>query len=73
MLLGTHGLPPLQGIIHRDIKPENILLTSQKVIKIADCEWLLLSEKQAGCSVACDGVISRVMKLPNTVFSIILI
>ncbi len=25
-----------QGIIHRDIKPENILLTSQKVIKIAD-------------------------------------
>jgi hypothetical protein len=25
-----------QGIIHRDIKPENILLTSNKVIKIAD-------------------------------------
>ncbi len=26
----------LQGIIHRDIKPENILLTSDRVIKIAD-------------------------------------
>lgn len=26
----------LQGIIHRDIKPENILLTQQRVIKIAD-------------------------------------
>uniref|UniRef100_A0A7S3VNV4 Protein kinase domain-containing protein n=1 Tax=Dunaliella tertiolecta TaxID=3047 RepID=A0A7S3VNV4_DUNTE len=25
-----------KGIIHRDIKPENILLTSQKIIKIAD-------------------------------------
>lgn len=25
-----------QGIVHRDIKPENILLTTSKVIKIAD-------------------------------------
>ena len=32
----THTHSHMQGIIHRDIKPENILLTTQKIIKIAD-------------------------------------
>jgi len=31
-----HPTPPCQNILHRDIKPENILLSSSKVIKVAD-------------------------------------